>query len=76
MTPVPPNFVLVFLLAIQESLSWLMISFTYLPNINFVGEDSIRFFARDKEDALSQLMIVNIDVYDPCPAGRCEGILF
>ena len=64
------------LFILQKSLSWLMINFTYHPNMNFAGEDSIRFFARDKEGALSQLMIVNINVYDPCATGGCVGMSY
>ena len=48
-----------------------MTNFTYIPNENFTGEDSFKFFGRDKEGALSQLMTVLIDVYNPCSPDIC-----
>ena len=55
----------------QGYLSWVMMNITYVPDSNYVGQDSIRLFAQDKERAMSQLLTVNIDVYKPCLADDC-----
>ncbi len=55
----------------QSYLSWVMQNFTYTPHMNYVGEDSFRFLAKDQENVMSQLMIVNIEVYEPCLVDDC-----
>ncbi|XP_072033446.1 LOW QUALITY PROTEIN: uncharacterized protein [Amphiura filiformis] len=58
----------------KNHLSWVMVNFTYTPHMNFVGEDSFRFLAHDQDGAMSQSMIVYIDVYEPCRTKDCFSV--
>ena len=63
---------------LQDALSWLMANFTYTPNMNYIGMDSFRFFVRDQHGVTSQLLVVDIDVYEPCISDDClcEGLFY
>ena len=57
-------------------MSWVSSTFSYAPNHNFHGKDSVLVLSEDKSGAVSQLLTIEIAVLiNPCiNGGVCGGM--